>query len=76
MMTIEEAGKLIIGTDQWSHSFDEAIAAIQLDAVKEGMRRAADVGYGTLLNDVDPEVRARAYRAILIAAEQLTEKDL
>jgi len=57
----------------------QIIREIQLDAMKEGMRRAADIvkkcawgdtnNYETLYKP-DPD------EAILTAAEQLTEKDL
>lgn len=50
---------------------ESQIKQIQLDAMKEGMRRAAEVAYK--INDGhDWPVT----RAILTAAEQLTEKDL
>lgn len=51
--------------------FEREIKAIQLDAMKEGMRRATDkiqpLKYRGLFN---------MRNAILTAAEQLTEKDL
>lgn len=51
------------------------IKQIQLDAIKEGMRRAAEVcvkykNYG----DIHPHINT--HQAILTAAEQLIEKDL
>ena len=51
------------------------IQQIQLDAIKEGMRRAAEIcvkykNYG----DLYPPINTR--KTILTAAEQLTEKDL
>ena len=60
----------------------ERIEQIQLDAMKEGMRRAADYAISdALMNHHDAEGRCicgncSARRAILTAAEQLTEKDL
>ncbi len=58
------------------------ITRIKLNAIKEGMRRAADYAIGdALMNHHDAEGRCNcgncsARRAILTAAEQLTEKDL
>jgi len=56
---------------------------IQLDAMKEGMRRAAEQARqtGLLYGDYDPSRDGRivgnaAQEDILTAAEQLTEKDL
>lgn len=49
----------------------QTIREIQLDAMKEGMRRAAKIPYQSgITSPVD------ASDAILTAAEQLTEKDL
>jgi hypothetical protein len=59
---------------------------IQLDAIKEGMRRAARQVYGTHVRATTPEMvefnsgvkqtKDKVEQAILSAAEQLTEKDL
>ena len=64
----------------------EFVKAIQLDAMKEGMRRAAKLDNVTPIKDGDGEVRYRwseygeaiihYEKAILSAAEKLTEKDL
>jgi hypothetical protein len=55
------------------------IRRIQLDAMKEGMRRAADIlhvdGDVYIFKYVN-EIREERKEAILTAAEQLTEKDL
>lgn len=48
------------------------IRAIQLDAMKEGMRRAAEVADNRIKHAVVPKIT----RAILTTAEQLTTKDL
>ena len=53
------------------------IKQIQLDAIKEGMRRAADILIKTEVEGRHPWcVREESHKAILTAAEQLTEKDL
>lgn len=58
------------------------IKQIQLDAMKEGMRRAADCAISdALMHHHDAEGRCNcgncsARRAILTASDQLTKKDL
>ena len=74
MKTAEELAKDFIAGFMASHTSDyvfNSIRKIQLDAMKEGARRAAD------------KIQPLKYRglydmrnAILTAAEQLTEKDL
>jgi len=63
----------------------ELIKQIQLDAMKEGMRRAAGIVDDTDVVDVSSyyaqlgdawETKNNARKSILTAAEQLTEKDL
>jgi len=52
--------------------WEKDFKAIQLDAIKEGMRRAAHINEQYM-----PALMAKdANQAILSAAEQLTEKDL
>lgn len=63
-------------------TFGEIVKRIQLDAMKEGMRRAAEIGMNKSPMPRPPddmttlEKRTTIVNAILTAAEQLTEKDL
>jgi len=57
-------------------SLSEHVAAIQLDAMREGMRRAANVESKWLFDNSYTHMRVAAVDAILYAAEKLTEKDL
>ncbi len=71
-----------------THTFKQHIEAIQLDAMKEGMRRAAaklerakeDAYKGTLsMNEYGHGVKkgmSESVSMILSAAEQLTDKEL
>ena len=52
------------------HEWDTLVHEIQLDAIKEGMRRAA------MLCDEEFYEHNECRQTILTAAEQLTEKDL
>jgi len=58
-------------------SYTKLIKQIQLDAMKEGMRRAVKVmSECNSIGDNEYEEYKRLSQAILTAAEQLTEKDL
>ena len=57
-------------------SLSEHIAAIQLDAMREGMRRAELVESKWLFDSSYSHMRDAAVQVIRSAAEQLTEKDL
>ena len=72
-------------TEDWIFKYDMAretvpqlISQIQIDALKEGMRRAANVitpyDIGVMVRN--GETADILEQAILTAAEQLTEKDL
>ena len=82
MKTAEEWCEDMFGQGNWVVADTATIKAIQLDAMKEGMRRAADCAISdALMNHHDAEGRCNcgncsAGRAILTAAEQLTEKEL
>ena len=56
-------------------SVENMVKQIQLDAMKEGMRRAAKI-VGTELYMDEPRTPYQIHKAILTAAEQLTDKDL
>ena len=54
----------------------DVIKEIQLDAMKEGMKRAAKIAWDAEAHiTYDRPVDERHCRAILISLEQLTEKD-
>ena len=59
---------------EWLSLSPEELKQIQLDAMKEGMRRAAQLNQKMMSNGDYP--LEDYYKNILSAAEQLTEKDL
>jgi len=78
MKTAEEYVRTMVHD---SRTFVSHVKQIQLDAMKEGMRRAAKVSrehlQGTASGWVNITQRGKTVsNAILDAAEQLTEKDL
>lgn len=59
------------------YGFERFCKQIQLDAMKEGMRRAAEIAYKKHQEAIlDCLCGSNAEENILTAAEQLTEKDL
>lgn len=69
-MFIDTAGKP-------GSSTETLIKQIQLDAMKEGMRRAEIIAFNEMVGLKDPfEFKNSIRKAILTAAEQLTTKDL
>lgn len=60
-----------VWAEEWAS--DREVKQIQLDALKEGMRRAAKVTADYMHNAIH---ESRSAQAILTAAEKLTEKDL
>lgn len=76
-MTVNEAANLVDSCYNTCEpnlppELESKIKQIQLDAMREGMRRAADI-----VKTHEPERTEVGYRkAILTASEQLTEKDL
>jgi hypothetical protein len=83
MKTAEEWTSEIIDYEltHYDGSYTKLIKQIQLDAMKEGMRRAAEQARPIAMNLASdsshiPVIANEISKAILTASEQLTKKDL
>ena len=76
MKTAEDLAYELLGGENLKQGSVEWLQQIQLDAIKEGMRRAATRAYTEHSYEKVAEVMKELETEILSTAEQLTEKDL
>ena len=76
MKTAEDLAYELLGGENLKQGSVEWLQQIQLDAIKEGMRRGADKLVNTIIPEQSLALIKERRQVILSAAEQLTIKDL